>query len=47
MSAKRNAYRALALSNDINAIRRGRIGQRLLRRLFGKLTGRTAARLFG
>lgn len=34
------------LLGDINAVRRGRIGRRVGRRLYGKATGRLARRLF-
>lgn len=46
-SAKGWAYVALKLSNDANAVRRGRIGRRVARRAFGKLSGRAARRWFG
>ena len=39
-------YKALRISNDINAVRRGKIGQRIARRAYGKATGRLAARIF-
>lgn len=32
MSIRRNIYRLLRISNDINAIRRGRFGRRIRRR---------------
>ena len=47
MSAKSFIYKALAISNDINAIKKGRAGRRLLRRLYGRGTGRLARKLFG
>ncbi|MGH9192112.1 MAG: hypothetical protein ACRDZ0_06515 [Acidimicrobiales bacterium] len=40
-------YRLLRLSNDVNAVRRGRVGRRVARRLDGKATGRLARKLFG
>ena len=40
-------YRALRIRNDINAVRRGRVGRRIGRRIYGKATGRLAARIFG
>lgn len=46
-SAKSWVYLALKLSNDINAIRRGRVGRRIARRAYGKATGRLARKLFG
>ena len=44
---KRLIYRLLGLSNDVNAIRRGRVPRRVARRVYGKATGRLARRLFG
>jgi hypothetical protein len=35
MTAKRTAYQLLKYSNDIKAVRRGRIGRRIGRRLAG------------
>jgi len=46
-SIKSQVYRGLRISNDINAVRRGRIGRRVARRAYGKVTGRLARRLFG
>jgi len=43
---KRLLYRLLALSNDINAVRKGRVGRRIGRRIYGKATGRLAGRIF-
>jgi hypothetical protein len=45
MNVKRTAYKLLALSNDINAVRRGRVGRRLARRVYGRTTGRLARRI--
>jgi hypothetical protein len=39
-------YRLLRLSNDLKAVRRGRIGRRVGRRIYGKATGRLARKLF-
>jgi hypothetical protein len=47
MSWRSAIYRALRLSNDVRAVRRGRIGRRIARRVYGKATGRLARRLFG
>jgi hypothetical protein len=44
---KRLLYRLLALSNDFNAVKRGRVGRRVGRRIYGKATGRMARKLFG
>lgn len=46
MTAKRTAYRLLKYSNDINAVRRGRVGRRIGRRVYGKASGRLARKLF-
>jgi hypothetical protein len=46
MTTKSLLYRILRLSNDINAIRRGRLGRRVERRAYGKATGRLARKLF-
>ena len=40
------AYKALRVSNDIRAVRRGTFGTRLARRAYGKITGRLSSRLF-
>jgi hypothetical protein len=40
-------YNAAKWRNDINAVRRGRVGRRIGRRLYGKATGRIAGRIFG
>lgn len=47
MGWKRAAYKALAISNDVNAVRRGKVGRRVARRAYGKATGKLARRLFG
>jgi hypothetical protein len=39
-------YRLLRLSNDLSAVRRGRIGRRIARRVYGKASGRLARKLF-
>ena len=40
MNTKSKIYKALKVSNDINAVRKGRILQRLFNRLIGKTTRR-------
>jgi hypothetical protein len=40
-------YAALRLSNDVNAVQKGKVGRRIGRRLYGKATGRLAGRIFG
>ena len=47
MNVKRAAYKLLAFSNDVNAVRRGKVGRRIARRAYGRATGRLARRLFG
>lgn len=37
---KSTIYKMLRISNDINAIRRGKFGKRIMRRMAGRLTGR-------
>jgi hypothetical protein len=44
---KRWLYRGLRLSNDVNAVRKHRVGRRIGRRVYGKATGHLARRLFG
>jgi hypothetical protein len=39
-------YRALRTHGDVNAVRRHRVGRRIARRIYGKTTGRIAARIF-
>jgi hypothetical protein len=46
MNWRSAAYKALRLSNDARALRRGRMPQRLARRAYGRATGRFARRLF-
>lgn len=40
-------YRMLRLSNDVNAVKKGRVGRRVGRRIYGKATGKLARSLFG
>lgn len=47
MSVRDLLYRGLRFSNDVRAVRRGRIVERIGRRAYGKLTGRLARKLFG
>lgn len=46
MRIKSLIYKLLRISNDINAIRRGKISQRIGRRVTGKITGRGMNKLF-
>lgn len=43
---KRNIYKALRISNDINAIRRGKVGKRIQRRVAGRVTGKGMRKWF-
>lgn len=43
---KRMIYKLLRISNDMNAIRRGKVGKRIGRRVAGKVTGKAIRRLF-
>ena len=47
MNWKRLIYKTLALSNDVNAIKKGRVTRRIARRVYGRATGRLARKLFG
>lgn len=40
-------YKLLKWSNDYNAIKRGKIKRRVGRRVYGKVAGRAARKLFG
>jgi hypothetical protein len=44
---KRLVDRLLRLHGDINAVRRGKVPRRVARRVYGKVTGRLARKLFG
>ena len=44
---KRNAYKALAVSNDVNAVRKGKVGRRIVRRIAGRLSGKAMGRWLG
>ena len=47
MNWKTFAYRALRTSNDVNAVRRGRVGRRITRRAYGRASGKLARKLPG
>lgn len=40
-------YKLLKYSNDVNAVKKGKTGRRIGRRLAGKATGKIFKRLFG
>jgi hypothetical protein len=47
MTIKSALYRGLRISNDINAVAKGRVPRRVARRLAGKATGSLFRRIFG
>lgn len=47
MNWKTFAYKALRTSNDVNAVRRRRVGRRIARRAYGKAAGKLSRKLFG
>lgn len=40
-------YALLGLSNDVRAVRKGKVGRRVGRRIYGKASGKLARKLFG
>jgi len=46
MRIKSKIYKALRISNDINAIRKGKIGKRIGRRIGGRITGKGMRKFF-
>lgn len=40
-------YQVLKILNDINAVQKDKVGRRVGRRAYGKVTGRVARRIFG
>lgn len=45
MNIRSLLYLVARLLGDVNAVRRGRIGQRIVRRLAGKATGRAMRKM--
>ena len=43
----RTVYQLLKFINDVRAIRNGRVGRRIGRRVYGKATGSVARKVFG
>lgn len=43
---KSKLYKLLRISNDINAIKRGRVGKRIGRRVTGRMSGKGIRRIF-
>lgn len=46
MSLKSKIYKMLRIWNDVDAVRRGRVKQRIGRRVAGRQTGRMIRKLF-
>ncbi|MFB4472136.1 hypothetical protein ACDI16_04165 [Oceanobacillus caeni] len=46
MSLKSNIYKILRIWNDIDAIRKGRVGKRIGRRVTGRIAGKTIRKMF-
>ena len=46
MSLKSKIYKMLRIWNDVDAVRKGRVGKRVGRRVAGKATGKALRRLF-
>jgi len=46
MSTKSSIYKFLRLWNDVSAVKKGKVGKRIGRRLAGKTTGRLLRKLF-
>ncbi|WP_198507836.1 hypothetical protein [Bacillus sp. FJAT-45037] len=46
MSLKTTIYKLLRIWNDVDAVRKGRVGKRVGRRVAGKATGKALRKLF-
>lgn len=46
MSVKSSIYKFLRIWNDVDAVRKGRVGKRIGRRVAGRATGKGIGRLF-
>lgn len=46
MSLKSKIYKILRIWNDVDAVRKGRVGKRVGRRVAGKTAGRAIRKLF-
>jgi hypothetical protein len=46
-SFERHVYQALAVANDVKAVRQRRVPRRIGRRLYGRASSRVARKLFG
>lgn len=47
MKLKSALYKGLKVSNDVNAIKKGKVGRRIGRRAAGKATGGLFKKIFG
>jgi len=47
MNLERIIRKLLVYKGDVNAVRCGKVGRRIARRAYGKVTGRLARKLFG
>ncbi|SEQ55093.1 hypothetical protein [Piscibacillus halophilus] len=46
MGLKSNIYKILRIWNDVDAVKKGRVGKRVGRRVAGKTTGKALRKLF-
>lgn len=46
MSLKSMLYKLLKYSNDVNAVKKGKVGKRIGRRVVGKAAGKGIGKLF-
>lgn len=46
MGMKSFLYKALKVSNDVNAVSKGKVGKRVGRRIAGKAAGKSIGKLF-
>ena len=46
MSLKSSIYKVLRIWNDVDAVRKGKIGKRIGRRIVGRAAGKGIGRLF-
>lgn len=46
MKLKNKIYKGLRISNDVNAVLKGKAGKRIMRRITGKMSGKGMGKLF-
>jgi len=46
MGIRSSLYKVARLLGDVNAVKKGKVGKRVARRLAGKATGRSLGKLF-